>query len=234
MFRIPKLVPIDSPKLVLVDSPKSMVFDRIRSKVWATLDAAAASGALIRCKTCRRDLSAADFDRRRAMLTCRTCCRKATQLRRMTSKTTAPFAVKLRSLRAGAFARGLTYSLTVEWAYAQWERQRGRCAYTFMPLDLFRHQRGPLECSFDRVDSALGYDPENVVLCAYAFNIFKGSMPKDEAIWLFEAMAAGRRDQFPEWHADPMVALHLTMLRKLDVRGARQHLLPPGAPKPPP
>lgn len=59
-----------------------------------------------------------------------------------------------------------------------WEIQGGRCAYTDLPMQLgggsfhFSESRN-LHCTVDRLDSAMGYEAGNVILCCADINRMK-------------------------------------------------------------
>lgn len=70
--------------------------------------------------------------------------------------------------------RGIPFRLTSEDLRKQWVKQQGRCFYTglAMTMDLSRF-RGPMKPSIDRVNSGLGYEPNNIVFCLTAINYLK-------------------------------------------------------------
>lgn len=83
----------------------------------------------------------------------------------------------------GARKRGVAFSddLTPEYLIDLWNKQRGLCYYTGIPMSFDPNDELRL-VSVDRIDSKKGYEPGNLVLCTYAFNSFKFSYPKDKII----------------------------------------------------
>ena len=59
-------------------------------------------------------------------------------------------------------------TIWLPWFVSQWRRQRGRCAYSHMPMVL-QHARG-WRCSVERLNNDLGYTPDNCVLICSEFN----------------------------------------------------------------
>jgi len=63
-------------------------------------------------------------------------------------------------IKSNAQTRGLSFRLTQKQAWLQFERQKGLCALSGVPLVL-DHLKGQT-ASLDRVDSTRGYSPNNI------------------------------------------------------------------------
>jgi hypothetical protein len=60
------------------------------------------------------------------------------------------------------------FNLTIEFMLAMWRKQRGRCAYTQLPM---KHQpNSNWKCSLERLDNNKGYIEGNVVLICHELN----------------------------------------------------------------
>jgi hypothetical protein len=82
--------------------------------------------------------------------------------------------------KAQAARRGLAWNIDESWVRYRLDRQQGLCFYTKKPLVLESCHRETL--SVDRVDSKLGYTPDNVVLCGALINKMKLDLSMDEFI----------------------------------------------------
>ncbi len=72
------------------------------------------------------------------------------------------------------------FKIDPAWFIAQWKFQRGKCYYTKVPM---QREAGPAKVSVDRIDSELGYTPENCVLACYAVNLMKHRAALSEFVW---------------------------------------------------
>lgn len=87
---------------------------------------------------------------------------------------------RVQATQKRANTRGMPFNLTTEWAVREWNGLTGRCAYSFMPMQLRNHSRHPLSLSFDRIDSRGGYTMDNVNMCCYCINMMKSDMHMDQ------------------------------------------------------
>jgi hypothetical protein len=62
--------------------------------------------------------------------------------------------------------------VTPLWLARLWQRQRGRCYWTGVPLEL----NGPNGATLDRINPVRGYQRDNVVLATRRANAAKGDM----------------------------------------------------------
>jgi len=63
-----------------------------------------------------------------------------------------------------------------------WEKQKGRCFWTNIPLKPIYNNK-PFQTqaiSVDRLNNNLGYTKENVVLCLRGINLMRGAIPQSE------------------------------------------------------
>lgn len=79
-----------------------------------------------------------------------------------------------------AKARHPTSNITLLDIKELWETQKGKCAYTYIPLILRKNgkQNHKLwqQASLDRIDSALPYNKDNVAFVSLAINYLKNTM----------------------------------------------------------
>lgn len=89
------------------------------------------------------------------------------------------FREKLTRLRSNAVSRNKSFSVTWEDLQAQYIKQEGKCFYTDIEMLLAYSTKTHIVCppeqlSVDRIDPNKGYEPDNIVLCCYCINNFKG------------------------------------------------------------
>jgi hypothetical protein len=69
-------------------------------------------------------------------------------------------------IRCVALKRGLSFNITIDYAWLLFLEQGGKCALTGLPLTFSTQRqrwRGfPQTASLDRIDSSRGYEPDNV------------------------------------------------------------------------
>jgi hypothetical protein len=88
------------------------------------------------------------------------------------------------NLRQGALLRGFAFEVTIDEADALFVEQRGRCAYTDLPLSPPSRQSGRYDwskvtASFDRLDSRRGYVLGNVQWVHKDVNLMKMAISED-------------------------------------------------------
>lgn len=94
--------------------------------------------------------------------------------------------------KAGAEARNLEFRITIEDMQKQWEKQKGLCYYTGMPLKFYltkeidKREELSFKSSLDRVDSNLGYFPENIVWTGKTINCTKWDLNKKDFLKMCE------------------------------------------------
>ena len=83
--------------------------------------------------------------------------------------------------------RKLDFSLTLTDVENLWAFQKGLCAYS--GVELTTEPGSTHKVTLDRVDSSLGYELGNVVLCSYRINLMKSDMSLDEFKKLVELVS---------------------------------------------
>lgn len=90
-----------------------------------------------------------------------------------------------------------------------WERQKGRCKLTDLPMVLSVPKGEPndLIVSVDRIDSDAQYSPENLQLTCWFANRWKGTTPNDQFIKLLGIIRNGDDDatELTEFEAEAVV-----------------------------
>ena len=92
----------------------------------------------------------------------------------------------LASIRSRCKHKGLLLNLDVETVLAMHERQDGKCFYSGLTMTWERRTQGainPTNLSIDRKDPALGYTPDNVVLCCALVNTMKAECTPEMFVW---------------------------------------------------
>lgn len=134
-------------------------------------DASTSDGLKNRCKECRKFEQRrlyATSEKHRAYNSGRTTKWRGTTL-------DAYLQWILATGRARAKRRGREFLLTKDWIREQYHAQGGFCAYTgFHMTWASGHGQVDTNISLDRLDTSLGYTPENTVLCCYRVNVSKG------------------------------------------------------------
>ena len=75
-----------------------------------------------------------------------------------------------------------THNLTLHYLAELWIEQRGRCAISGLALDTKGgdwHDKNPLACSIDRIDSNIGYEQGNVRLLTHWANNAMNTWPDE-------------------------------------------------------
>lgn len=103
------------------------------------------------------------------------------------SSTLRFFKHKINNLRGSAKNRNIDFNLTYSDLVSLFEKQKGVCFYTKIPMMLEtaierngRNTTHHHQLSVDRRDPTKGYTKENIVLCTYSINNFKGSQTMEE------------------------------------------------------
>ncbi len=84
--------------------------------------------------------------------------------------------------------KGIEFCLTDEWAHATWT---GRCALTGIPFDLTQTGKSgpkPFSPSIDRIDSSVGYVPNNCRFILMCVNNFRGTLGDDQMLAVAAAL----------------------------------------------
>lgn len=95
------------------------------------------------------------------------------------------FREKITRLRNNARKRSKDFHLTWEDLLELYNKQKGKCYYTNIEMLLIYSAKTdkicpPEQLSVDRLDSSIGYVKNNIVLCLFCINNFKGEMNVDE------------------------------------------------------
>lgn len=105
------------------------------------------------------------------------------------------FAILERGAKQRAKKSGRDYTLPKSWGAGQYFRQNGCCALSGV------HMRKPIDPwdpygpSIDRIDSELGYTPENCQLVALQINRAKNSISEEEFVRMCERVIKTSRDK---------------------------------------
>lgn len=97
----------------------------------------------------------------------------------------------LTAAKSRAENKGITFSLTEEWALARWT---GKCELTDIPFVLgLRGCSGKIYSpSIDKIDPKKGYTPENCRFVIFMVNIFKYTATDEEMYDVAEKLLSFR------------------------------------------
>jgi len=104
--------------------------------------------------------------------------RKEIQKKRNSGDLDTVLSLRLERLHKRAKSKGITLTLVLNDLKNCFTKQNGKCFYSGIPLDLTLKGDGtitdnPYQITVDRLDSAKGYDKDNVVLCCMVANSAK-------------------------------------------------------------
>ena len=96
------------------------------------------------------------------------------------------------SFKIGAGRRDKEFSITIEDVRNQWEKQKGKCAYTGEDLTFgVRAWRQERTASLDRIDNSKGYVLGNIEFCHKHINLMKHSFEKEHFIKMCKLVGGG-------------------------------------------
>ena len=123
---------------------------------------------------------------------CKSCCKIGNNKSRLKLYSTFDGRIKtfLSSCKKSSQKRNQEFRLTRQDFLDMWKKQSGMCAYTGLKMDLAPNTY--FSVSVERIDSNIGYIPENTILITMAVNRMKSNfsaeffykMCKDVTIWL--------------------------------------------------
>jgi hypothetical protein len=104
------------------------------------------------------------------------------------SKSDAPFKFMWRISRQNSIKRKHDFNLSVKDIEDLWEKQKGKCAYTGIPLisPTYKHLSSPRKASLDRIDSSKGYVKGNIEFVCVFVNLGKNGFNKKEIFDLLQ------------------------------------------------
>lgn len=86
-------------------------------------------------------------------------------------------------IKNGAKIRNIEYILTEESLYDSWVKSNGICSISGLKIDLYTN------ASLDRIDSSIGYTPQNIQWVDKDINIMKNNMPENKFIELCKTVS---------------------------------------------
>lgn len=155
-------------------------------------------GSLYRCAGCCKYLSAQHFCsnknnkyRDELNIYCKDCQSKRETAYRKNLNTKDLLKLKLKHLLSSARSRAkklnLAFDLTEDYLYELWNKQKGICALSGIPLTC-NYGEGVVEtnASIDKIDPQGGYTIGNVQLTCWAVNRMKGTMNNEQLLFFCE------------------------------------------------
>lgn len=144
-----------------------------------------------KCKLCKetKNLDDFPFQRNFYLSMCKRCW-NANVYRSRNRDLQSQIKYKLTCLKQRAKREGIAFKLSAEFLIDLWNKQKGLCFYTDIPLTIEAGTgRKPNSMSVDRLIYNEGYASGNVVLCADRINTIKQNATLEEmSKWM------------PEWH----------------------------------
>ena len=111
---------------------------------------------------------------------CKDCCREGNERSRQKLNSTIEGRARvfLQNAKKSATKRGQIFALTIADVVKCWTDQQGICAYSGRSMTL---KAGSLNTvSIERIDSAIGYTPDNTILVCQAINRMKSDFSFDD------------------------------------------------------
>jgi hypothetical protein len=111
---------------------------------------------------------------------CKECCNKGNERSRAKQNSTIEGRAKifLQNARKSAVKRGQEFDLTIADVVACWDLQESVCAYSGRAMTL---EAGKLNTvSIERIDSDVGYTPDNTILVCQAINRMKSDFSYED------------------------------------------------------
>lgn len=123
---------------------------------------------------------------------CKSCQAKEQQRRRRSYKESdlLDFTLKKRLYDAmnRAKSKNQYYDIDINFMYDMWNKQKGKCALTGIPMTVTKSGRTNTNVSIDRIDSNKGYTKDNVQLVCSAINFMKSNLSLNDFIMYCESV----------------------------------------------
>jgi hypothetical protein len=85
--------------------------------------------------------------------------------------------------KRGAKKRKIEFTITINDIKELWEKQKGLCAYTHIPITLHKKEKHTIySASLDRIDSSKGYHKDNIELVCLFINYGKNGFEKKDVL----------------------------------------------------
>lgn len=113
---------------------------------------------------------------------CKKCVNEYNKELRAKKRKDAPFKNRTKKypdwvliLRNRGNKKSIKSQISSDFLLNLYKSQNGKCFYSNLEMDLDLTRKNLKNISIDRVDSNIGYTPENVVLCCLGINLAKNS-----------------------------------------------------------
>ncbi len=139
-----------------------------------------------RCCNCKNVKSIDEFGknkhifRRRCKLCENEIAKKRWHEKRKTQTLEEAIHYKFYQAKYRSEQKGRLFNLTVEDVVNQWNKQQGFCYYTGLKMEVTPNNLNHF--SIDRIDSKIGYEPDNIVICTHVINLMKKDLSSDDFI----------------------------------------------------
>jgi hypothetical protein len=116
--------------------------------------------------------------------------REKKNLARKVARMKSPKLTMQTTLAHGIRRRTTVNPATIDDLMAMWEKQKGRCAISGIPLTWGQGKVKPNSISLDRINPDEGYSASNLRLICHAINAFRGVMSDAEMLVMAKAIVA--------------------------------------------
>lgn len=126
---------------------------------------------------------------------CKFCCKEGNKRSREKRYSTFEGRITtfLRCCKNSATKRGNEFYLTRKDLIDCWERQEGLCVYS--GIEMTTQPALPTSVSVERIDSRVGYTPENTVLCCNYINRMKSDLSFEQFFTFCKAISEWLTDE---------------------------------------
>ena len=152
------------------------------------------------CSKCSKEYPVSDFFKHKQTKDglhswCKSCCKEGNEKSRQKKYSTFEGRITtfLRTCKNSAEKRGNEFSLTRQDLIDCWENQQGLCVYS--GIEMTTQPALPTSVSVERIDSSIGYTPENTVLCCNHINRMKSDLSYDEFFTFCKAISEWLTDE---------------------------------------
>jgi len=105
---------------------------------------------------------------------CQSCASQYHKIQYLKYEKELSFKQILNQARQGARFRNLSFNIDEDYIKSMWENQKGLCFYTKEPMVFTKGETNKV--SIDRLNSNIGYEKDNLVLCEARVNLMKGNL----------------------------------------------------------
>jgi hypothetical protein len=149
----------------------------------------------VKCNTCNKELNKASYQLGKSKCQCIKSQKPVHNFKGVGDVSSAYFE---RAKRGARERRNMEFSITIEDAWKQFQKQNGLCALTGLPIILDRNNtktgRLIMTASLDRIDSGKGYIVNNIQWIHKHINLMKNNFDQKYFIDMCKLIAKNKND----------------------------------------